>query len=79
MSRGAASPNIDSEGRLREEVRSLRDELRRLTLRVDQQGDQLSDLQDSFSASISSQSFEVVSGVGAASAPSAAPTPTGLS
>ena len=46
----------DREERLRREVIELREELRRLTLRVDRQGDQLSDLA-SATSSLASQSF----------------------
>ena len=67
MSRGSSSQNLDTENRLREEVRLLRDELRRLTVRVDQQADQLSDLHESVSVISSAQSFEVGSAGGATS------------
>ena len=77
MSQGLGSASSESEARLREEVRFLRDELRRLTVRVDQQGDQLSDLQDSVSAISSPHSIEVVSSVGAASAAATPPRTAG--
>eukprot|EP00435_Cladocopium_sp_Y103_P045962 s453_g13.t1 len=70
MSRGQTPSGAESENiRLREELRSLREDLRHLTLRVDRQGDQLS---DSFSV-LSSQSLEVASSAGAASS---APPPS---
>eukprot|EP00435_Cladocopium_sp_Y103_P073103 s469_g42.t1 len=68
--------------RLREEVRELREDLRRLTLRVDRQGDQISDLSESFASgsagpSLGASEIEVVSSVpsaaSAAGASSAAP------
>lgn len=44
MSRGSSSGLTEAEARLREEVRELREELRLLTLRVDKQQNQLSEL-----------------------------------
>ena len=46
------------EERLEAEVRELRAELRRLTVRVDQQGEQLVDLSDSFNSQISAVGSE---------------------
>ena len=65
MRRGAGSAE---EERLRQEVRELREDLRRLTLRVDNQGDRLSEVEESVAASsaapsASASGFEAISSV----------------
>ena len=66
MSQGRSPSELENQ-RLREEVRDLREELRRLTLRVDRQGDQISALSDSVVEGSRSQEPSAISAASAQS------------